>query len=74
MKINSNIIININRKMFIKASRLKKALLMIIIIKKINLIIKFILISSIFILFIIIVLRFSIQNRNYINIYEKIIY
>ena len=67
-------IININHKMFIKASRLKKASLIITTTKKINLIMKFMSTSSIFILSAAIIIRLSNQNRNYINIYEKVIY
>ena len=57
-------IININHKMFIKANRLRKASLIIMIMKKIDFIMKMksMLISSIFISFITIALRFSIQN------------
>ena len=74
MKINSNMIISINRKMFIKTNRLRKVSLIIIITKKINFIMKFMLISLMFILFIVIIIRFLNKNRNYINIYEKIVY
>ena len=74
MKINSSIIINIIYKMFIKVSRLRKISLIIIIMRKINFIIRFMLILSIFILLIVTILRFLIQNRNYINIYKKIVY
>ena len=74
MRINSNIIINMNYKVLIKTSRLKKVSLMITTTKKINFIMKSISISSIFILFIIIVIRFSNQNRNYISIYKKVTY
>ena len=74
MRINSNIIINMNYKVLIKTSRLKKVSLMITTTKKFNFIMKSISISSIFILFIIIVIRFSNQNRNYISIYKKVTY
>ena len=55
----------IKNKKFIKRSLLNKILMMIM--KKINFIMKFMLISLIFISFIAIALRFSTRNQNFIN-------
>ena len=71
MKINSNTIKSISYKKFIKRNLLNKTLTMIT--KKINFIIKLMLISLIFISFVAIALRFSIRNRNFISIWEKVI-
>ena len=63
---------NIKNKGLIKRSLLNKILTMIM--KKINLKMKFMLILSIFTSFIVIALRPLTRNRNFINICEKIIY
>lgn len=72
MRINSNMIMNMSRRMFTRASRLRKASLMITITRKINFMMRLMSTSSVFILPAVIVLRFSIQTRNYINIYGKV--